>query len=224
MNENDLSCFIDTLPSYPGIHGKERLFNSAVFMPFVLIDGEYHLLFEKRAQDISQGGEICFPGGRHDPETDKSCMETAVRETVEELGIGHDKITVKGVMDTLIAPMGASVDVIVGTIDIETLDEIKLQKAEVETIFTVPVSWFENNKPEKYTVRLEVKPSYVNEKGEEIQLLPVEELGLPERYRKPWGGRKYRVLVYKTDEGLIWGITAELVYEAVKKYLSASGE
>jgi len=54
--------------------------------------------------------------------------------------------------------------------------------------------------------------------GEQIVLLPVEQLGLPDRYKKPWGNYLYKVLVYRTDQGVIWGITARIVNDVAEKF------
>ena len=87
----------------------------------------------------------------------------------------------------------------------------------VEKIFTIPVSFFQNNPPEVYHIRLESHPYYFNENGEKIILLPADELKLPARYANPWGIRKRKVLVYKTGEDIVWGMTANLVHEFVNK-------
>src|SRR5687767_2082314 len=59
---------------------------AAVLLP--LLDGpEPSLVFTKRAEDLSRHqGEISFPGGLRHPE-DRSLVETALRETEEEVGI-----------------------------------------------------------------------------------------------------------------------------------------
>lgn len=45
-----------------------------------------------------------------------------------------------------------------------------------------------NHEPEKHSVQIKIHPSYTDKKtGEEIVLLPSEQLGLPDRYTKPWG-------------------------------------
>src|ERR1035437_2226725 len=82
------------LPKIPGILRKKEYFNSAVLIPLVWYNEEYHFLFEKRGAKIRQGSEICFPGGEYDPSSDKSLLETAIRETMEELGIKKEKIKV----------------------------------------------------------------------------------------------------------------------------------
>ena len=217
MKKDDLLHLTKKLPTVPGILRKNEYFNSAVFIPLVHINDEFYFLFEKRAANIRQGGEVCFPGGEFDDGIDNSFEETAIRETVEELGIDKTKIRVEGILDTLIGPMGVTVDSFIGTLDIQSLAEISFDRNEVEKVFMIPVSFFENNEPEKYYVTLEVHPTEIDKNGVKVETLPVKELQLPERYSRPWGGRKNRVLVYKTEEGVIWGITAELVFEVIKK-------
>jgi 8-oxo-dGTP pyrophosphatase MutT (NUDIX family) len=216
MNENELKLLKANLPKSPGVQGREKYLNSAVLVPLVMLNGEYHLLFEKRSSTIPQGDEICFPGGRYDPEQDASCEDAALRETAEELGIGKDKIEVEGRFDTVVASMGAAVDPFLGILKIQAIDELSIDPREVQKVFTLPVAYFERNKPETYFVRLEVQPSYVDENGARVVLFPGKELGLPSKYHQPWGGKKFRIFVYKTPEGVIWGLTAEIVHELIK--------
>jgi hypothetical protein len=113
--------------------------------------------------------------------------------------------------------MGVTVEAFPVLLNIKSIDELTNATSEVETHFTVPVSFFTNNPPEKYHVRLEIQPSYTDKNGNKVTLLPSEELGLPVRYHSPWGGKKFRVYIYKTDEHTIWGITAEIVKEVIDR-------
>lgn len=214
---DDLEILKRNLPKQPGILGREKYFNSAVMVPFILLGGEYHLLFEKRAASIRQGGEICFPGGKFDPAKDQDFKCTAVRETTEELGIDRTDITVIGQLDTIVAPMGATIDSFIGRLDKEVLGNLTIDKKEVEEVFTLPLSQFKDTPASEYHVRLEIQSSYKDKSGREKILLPGKKLGLPEKYHRSWGGKKHRVLVYKTDRGIIWGITAEIIYDLVKR-------
>ena len=198
------------------ILGKEKYLNSAVLIPLIEVGDEYHFLFEKRANHIRQGGEVSFPGGEFDSKKDQTLRHTALRETSEELGIQVEKVIVIGKMGTLVAPMGVTVDPFVGFLAINDLNELKIDKNEVDKIFSVPVEHFLKKKPDEYTVKLEVHPSYIDEKGKEVELLPVQKLGLPSRYAKPWKNGSHRVFVYNFTEEVIWGITAEIVYELCK--------
>ncbi len=219
-DNNDLLLKIkENLPATPGILGKDEYFNSAVLIPLLLIDDEYHLLFEKRAQEIRQGGEICFPGGEFDNLLDNNFVDTAVRETTEELGISEEKIHLIGSMNTLVGSMGVTVDSSIGLLDISSLDEIQFDKTEVEKIFSLPLKYFIENEPEIYFVKTEVHPSEVDNNGNLKVIFPTEELNLPKRYHKPWSTKKMDIYVYKTAHGVIWGLTARLILE-VKKILT----
>ncbi len=184
-----------------------------MLIPLFIENNDYSLLFEKRSAKIRQGGEISFPGGEYEPTKDTSLEETAVRETVEELGIEKSKIRMLGSLGTLIAPMGFTLDVFVAVIDINDINNLKHDKNEVEKIFAVPVSYFKKNEPDKYSVRVEANPFITNDSGERVELFPVKELGLPERYHGPWKNGLHRILVYKVAGEVIWGLTAEIIYE-----------
>ena len=217
MDKNELEKLQKRLPSYPNLMGKKRFFNAAVLIPIFFSGGEYHFLFQKRAPEIRQGGEVCFPGGGFEADTDITCREAALRETTEELGISRDRIIILGRLDTFISPRGITVDSFLGELDITDLSEMEPDKTEVDKIFSLPVSWFENNPPKKYELQLQIKPTYIDEQGRNVDVLPIEELGLPEQYREPWSGANYRVLVYPSPEETVWGITAELINEVIEK-------
>ncbi len=203
------------LPKCPNILKKRYYFNSAVLIPLIEENGELCLLFELRAKGIHQEGEICFPGGRHEKNIDKNYLETAVRETVEELGILERDIEIIGQMDTLITPYGVTVDSFVAKLSCK-LDDIKnFDKSEVEEVFTVPLSFFINTKPDIYKVSVKITPYAEDDNGVKIPLLPVNEIGLPKKYNDVWHSQRHPVIVYKYKEYVIWGITANLVEELV---------
>ncbi|MFH0735249.1 MAG: CoA pyrophosphatase [bacterium] len=215
MNAKQLDNLRINLPKNPNILKKRLYFNSAVIIPIIKDNGQYCFLFELRAKGIHQEGEICFPGGRYESDIDKSFLDCAIRETVEELGISKDVIQVLGGMDTLITPYGVTVDSFPAFLNIDFKDIVNYDKKEVEEIFTIPISFFINNKPATYSVRVEITPFITDENGNNVTLVPVLELGLPPRYSKTWHSKKHPVLAYKTDKYIIWGITANLIHEAV---------
>lgn len=199
------------------IIGKDLYLNSAVLIPIIVLDNSEFVLFEKRSSTVRQPGEISFPGGHFDLRYDKDFLSTAIRETSEELGIENTCIEIIGSIGTLVAPMGVIVETYLGILKINSLDELKIDHKEVERIFLIPLEYFINNKPEIYFTRLELHPYITKEDGEKEELLPIKELGLPEKYSLPWTRGKHRVLVYKTSEEVIWGITAELIFELSKR-------
>jgi len=42
----------------------DKIRNYAVLIPIIEVDGKDHILFEVRSQNITQPGEVSFPGGR----------------------------------------------------------------------------------------------------------------------------------------------------------------
>jgi 8-oxo-dGTP pyrophosphatase MutT (NUDIX family) len=205
------------ISSEPIIIGREKYLNSAVLIPIVLLNDVEYFLFQKRSQSVRQPGEVSFPGGHFDIAKDLDFQSTAVRETSEELGIDESKIIVLGKLGTLVAPMGVIVETFIGKLNINSLDELCIDKKEVDKIFLVPIDFFIKNNPSEYIARLELHPSITNENGDREELFPVKDLGLPERYALPWTRGKHRILVYNNTEDVIWGITAELVYELSNK-------
>jgi len=199
------------------IIGREKYLNSAVLIPIVEVDNKEYFLFQKRSKSVRQPGEVSFPGGHFEKSKDKDFQSTAVRETCEELGINEQQISILGKLGTLVAPMGVIVEAYIGKLNINSLDELRIDTKEVEKIFIVPIDFFINNNPSEFTTRLELHPTITNESGDREELLPVKDLGLPERYALPWAGGKHRVLIYKNTKEVIWGITAELVYELSNK-------
>lgn len=203
--------------SEPTILGRKKYLNSAVLITIVEIDNKEYFLFEKRSKSVRQPGEVSFPGGHFDKVKDLDFQSTAIRETCEELGIEESRINVLGKLGTLVAPMGVIVEAYVGKLNIKSLSELKIDTTEVEKIFIVPIEFFIQNNPSEFTTRLELHPTITNESGGKEELLPVKDIGLPERYALPWTGGKHRILIYKNTEEVIWGITAELVYELSNK-------
>ncbi len=204
------------LPKVPEIMDKEYFLNSAVLVPIATINDKHYLLFEKRSPNIKQGGEICFPGGRIE-ETDESHINTALRETFEEIGIASDKIIIIGEMDILFGPRGVIVHPVVASVKINSIDELTIDKKEVEKVFLVPLSYFENNEPEHFKIHSTIQHKSYNSKGIE------EDLILSINHENDTYYKSIRdVLVYKTEGEIIWGITARLVYEVAKKIKNIS--
>lgn len=204
------------LPTQVQINGKEEFFQSVVLLLLIQRDGEYHIVFEKRAANISQAGEISLPGGRID-DTDSGAEHTAIRETTEELGIPAERIEIIGRLDTVVAPIGAMIDVCVGISDI-AFEDLKPNQDEVQRVFSIPLSYFQTNQPEEYGVLIKVHPTFIDpQTNEEVILFPSTKLDIPPKYHKPWGNLKNKVYVYKTEGEVIWGITARIVKDFVEK-------
>lgn len=218
MKKDNLKKLVSNLPKHPNVLGRHRFFNSAVLIPIVKIKGEYHLLFQKRAAHIRQGGDICFPGGGFEEGVDKDFKDTALRETFEELGIPKKDIKVLGQLDTYVAPIGAVIESFVARIKKKAYKNMKIDHNEVEKTIVIPISFFKENEPKEYTLAHEIQPYKIDENGNKEVFFPVEELGLPDTYKKPWGNKKHKIWVYEYEGEVIWGITSVLIKDVIEKY------
>ncbi len=101
-------------------------------------DGDFCVLLNKRSQEVEHHkGEISFPGGSRDPE-DRDTLDTALRETEEEMGIRRDDIIVLGEMDEVATRSQFRVNVFAGTIGHPY--EFRPSADEIAEIVEFPVS------------------------------------------------------------------------------------
>jgi 8-oxo-dGTP pyrophosphatase MutT (NUDIX family) len=100
----------------------ERVPESGLIPASVLVllypkDGDYCVLLNKRSEEVEHHkGEISFPGGARDPE-DADSLDTALRETQEEMGILRDDVTILGEMDEVATRSLFRVNVFAGAIE-----------------------------------------------------------------------------------------------------------
>jgi 8-oxo-dGTP pyrophosphatase MutT (NUDIX family) len=216
MKKEHLAGLKRKLPAVPGIHGRKEYSNSVVMILLADIEDEFHFVFQIRSHKISQGGEICFPGGKYNEKTDISPKQTALRETSEEMGVNGKNLEVIGQLDTLIAPMGAVIEIIIGSLHAEVSD-LDFNPDEVEEVCTMPVSYFENMEPEKHKVLIKTFSSEIDpETSEKIVYFPVRELGISELYLDSWGNFIQSIYAFKTFKGTIWGITARIILDFLR--------
>ena len=77
------------------VHGRTK---AAVLVALYVDDGDVHAVFTRRRHDLrSHAGEISFPGGRRDPE-DATLLDTALRETEEEIGLPREVVRILGAL------------------------------------------------------------------------------------------------------------------------------
>ncbi len=116
--------------------------SAAVLVPIVNRDkGPTVLLTRRTAHLSSHAGQISFPGGRTEPE-DPSPIETALRETEEEVGISREHIEIIGHLDTYRTVTNFAVTPVVGLVqpDIQPQPD----PYEVAEIFETPLSFLMN--------------------------------------------------------------------------------
>lgn len=111
---------------------------AAVLVPFCMVDGEPSVLFIRRSQNLhNHPGQMAFPGGAADAE-DADLAATAVRETVEELGVAESDIEVWGVLDPLRTISDFALSPFTGWLSRSR--DLEFNEREVSEVITVPVA------------------------------------------------------------------------------------
>ncbi len=181
----------------PNPEGKYK--NFSVLIPLIYVEGEIHLLFEIRSQNLNtQPGEICFPGGGI--EEDESSMECAIRETAEELNVDPLKIDLLGQSDFIVTPFNLILYPFVGILKDTFFDKIDYNRDEVESLFTVPLKYFLETPPDTY---------YVSTSLDMPKAFPYEKIQNGRVYN--WRTGKYPILFYDYKGYVIWGMTARII-------------
>ncbi|MBS4201259.1 CoA pyrophosphatase [Bacillus sp. FJAT-49732] len=179
--------------------GEETAFRSAVLIPLVQVDKEWHVLFEVRSATMrKQPGDICFPGGRIDS-TDPSPLAAALRETYEELGVDSKTVTVLGQLSPYIASPSFVIYPFIGIVDYDQIIH-SYNKEEVEEVFTVPVKWLLDYEPYMHLVSFQPTPSAD---------FPFEKIMNGTQYQ--WRARSLEEWFFEYEKYTIWGITARIL-------------
>jgi 8-oxo-dGTP pyrophosphatase MutT (NUDIX family) len=77
------------------VHGST---DAAVLVPVYVTDGDLHVVFTRRREDLRRhAGEVSFPGGRFE-EGEADLLATALREAHEEIGLPPDAVRILGAL------------------------------------------------------------------------------------------------------------------------------
>ncbi len=113
---------------------------AAVLVPLIAREGEESLLFTKRTDHLHHHpGQISFPGGRVEA-GDASPVETALRETEEEIGLHRRHVELLGALPDYLTGTGFRVTPVVGVV--RPPFELTLDAFEVAEAFEVPLAHF----------------------------------------------------------------------------------
>lgn len=115
--------------------------HAAVFLLLFEKDDEYYVLFTKRTEYVQyHKGQISFPGGAFDEE-DGTLLNTAFRETFEEIGMPRENIEVLGELDDIVTFTSRYiVTPFVGFLKHAPAGSYKINKYELEEVIEVPLS------------------------------------------------------------------------------------
>jgi 8-oxo-dGTP pyrophosphatase MutT (NUDIX family) len=131
---------------------ERTLMPAAVLVPLVQrATGLTVLLTQRTDHLIHHGGQISFPGGRVEHH-DANPIETALRETEEEIGLHRRHVDIVGLLDTYQTVTGFSITPVVSFI--EPVFELNPDPFEVADVFEVPLSFTMDSRNHQYREKM----------------------------------------------------------------------
>ncbi len=164
----------------------------AAVMAVVIERPEPSLLFTERSKELRRHpGEVSFPGGLQEP-SDGDLVETALRETEEEIGLGRDVLDVLGSLPPVHTTVsGILVTPFVGVIgDLPTLG---VSDGEIVRILTVPIA------------------TLAAVEGARVSS-PTASMGSVRSTGRSGSERGWKGYVYDVDGATIWGATGWMLH------------
>ena len=148
FNEFNIKAKLKDLesPSRLSMHENGFINSAIAFLIIPYQNKPYDLVLIRRTkqENDKHAGEMSFPGGKFDLNLDKTYINTAFRETEEELGIPRSSIKLMGCLDDHLTPKGFIITPVVSYIDKN--QKMFKQEEEVKEIVKIPVSFFANKK------------------------------------------------------------------------------
>jgi 8-oxo-dGTP pyrophosphatase MutT (NUDIX family) len=116
---------------------------ASVLIPLQFRDGEWHVLVTQRSQTVEHHrGQISFPGGACEA-GDAGLLDTALRETFEEIGVPPEAVEVLGALDDMPTITDFIVTPFVGILPYPF--DYRLSSSEVEVVVQVPLSFLRDS-------------------------------------------------------------------------------
>ena len=174
---------IASMDGYAEMFAQATLKCAAVLIPLIWWKDEWQLVFTRRTDTVEHHkGQVSFPGGGC--EVGESTPEaTALREAKEEIGLAPEDVRLLGRVKDMITITHYRVTPVVGVI--RWPYPLRLEPAEVERVFTIPLLWL------------------------------AERANWDEQPVRPEGfARSFPVIRYHPYDGeILWGITARMTQD-----------
>jgi 8-oxo-dGTP pyrophosphatase MutT (NUDIX family) len=122
---------------------------AAVLVPLVQRESGLTMLLTRRSDSLTRhSGQVAFPGGRAEP--GETPVETALRETFEEIGVEQRFIRPIGMGDTYETGTGFAITPVVAFVSPGF--SILRHEAEVAEVFETPFAWLMD--PQNHQLRV----------------------------------------------------------------------
>ena len=116
------------------------LIRAGVLIPLLMRGDTLEMLLTRRTDTVlTHKGQISFPGGQRE-DADAEMVETALRESYEEIGLEPSRVTVLGELDDVFTAVSSFVITpVVGLVE-GGIDDLRLARDEVKSVLIVPVN------------------------------------------------------------------------------------
>ncbi len=98
------------------------------------------ILIHRTDRGTRHRGEISFPGGKFESNTDKTLLDTALRETEEEIGVPRNEIELVGCLDDFPTMTKYIITPFIAIIDKD--QKLIKEDREVRRILKIPIDFF----------------------------------------------------------------------------------
>lgn len=162
---------------------------ASVLIPFVREKNQWHIVFIRRAESEKDrhSGQVAFVGGKAE-DFDISEIDTALRETQEEIGVNPNDVTILGQLGFHYSVSSFQITPVVATIPWPY--QLSLDLAEVSRVFTIPLTWLADK--DNYQIKYHQPP-------ESDHTIPV-------------------VYFKKYEGELLWGATARMMVSLLEQF------
>jgi 8-oxo-dGTP pyrophosphatase MutT (NUDIX family) len=132
-------------------HARDGYRRAAVLIPLVAAHRDWEVVLTRRNGDLPHHrGQIAFPGGSADP--GETCVQAALREAYEEIGLDPAHVEVLGCHDDIWTPSGFIISPVIGIL--AGHGPFAPNPDEVARVFSVPLSFFaDEQKAERQVIR-----------------------------------------------------------------------
>jgi 8-oxo-dGTP pyrophosphatase MutT (NUDIX family) len=116
------------------------LLRAGVLIPLLMRSDGIEMLFTRRTDTVlTHKGQISFPGGQRE-DSDVETVETALRESYEEIGLEPSRVTVLGELDDVFTAVSSFVITpVVGMVE-GGIENLRPAPDEVKSLLMVPIS------------------------------------------------------------------------------------
>ncbi|PSG97952.1 hypothetical protein BRD56_02890 [Thermoplasmatales archaeon SW_10_69_26] len=197
----------------PGAREAEQLAVSGVLVPIVPTEAGPLVLSTRRSEELSaHPGQVSYPGGRREP--GETLVDTALRETLEETGLGQDDVDVVGHLTDVETFKADLVCVYVGLVEPPVALEDPLTPEEVTERMLAPVAGLLEGRSAAPALREPLTASSQRCLGTPYPVLDYEARVLP----RPEARERVHYW-HLAEDTTLWGISGEITARLLRDVL-----